>query len=142
MFNPLPSPGLPYPALALDQNVALIPLLDPMAFPKPRSHRAEKRDRRAQRRAVIGAVRAELVNRDRRCRVCGGLFGWGEATAEMHELVPRSRLRGRSPEEIFNRQNCLLLHRRCHREVTEHRLILAPADASVGAEGRVEVKTR
>lgn len=88
---------------------------------------------------MIRETRADIVIRDRRCRVCGGAFGWGEATAEMHELVPRSRLRGRPPEEIFTRENCVLLHRRCHRDVTAHRVRLS-VDQTRGADGPLRVE--
>ena len=114
--------------------------MTPLAFPKPPSRKSEKRAARQVRRTQIALIRRKVGQRDRRCRVCGEGFGYGELTPEMHELTSRARLRGRPPEEIFNMTNCVMIHRRCHREVTERRVSLAPVDPAQGANGFLEVR--
>jgi len=111
-----------------------------LQFPKPEPKKTEKRRQKTHRNAVIAAVRASVVSRDTQCRLCHGMFAGGEFAPEMHELVPRSKLGGRAPEEVFNRHNCLLLHRACHRDVTERRVTLTPADPDLGADGIVHVQ--
>ena len=75
------------------------------------------------------------MQRDSSCRVCGRT-----ANAEMHELVPRSLLRGQSPEDIYTTANCLRLCTTCHGKVTRHEIALVPASDRLGANGRVEVQ--
>lgn len=121
---------------------APFPPLLRMPFPKPLPRRLEKRRQRTARNGLIAAVRRAVVARDVRCRCCGERFATGEQTPEMHELRSRAQLRGRDPTDIWNRANCLLLCRRCHRGVTDHRITLTPADAEQGADGVVEVERR
>lgn len=108
-----------------------------MLLPKPRSHRLERAAKKAHRKRVIRQIREEVRQRDLRCRHCGGT----EGRLEMHELRSRARLRGKPPEEIFNRRNCLMLCSACHRAVTEHRLIASPTGGA-GADGDVDFKER
>jgi 5-methylcytosine-specific restriction endonuclease McrA len=95
-----------------------------MKFPKPASRKEEKSAQKVRRKAHITKIRLLVSMRDRRCRVCGEIFGTGEQTAEMHELKSRAQLRGRPIEEIFSLENCVMLHRKCHRDVTEKRIPL------------------
>ena len=74
-----------------------------------------KAAKRAKEVAVIDAVRAEVFRLDRQC-ICGACLP--SKTDEMHEIVPRSKTRGRPPEERFSVQNCVRLSRACHRKVT------------------------
>jgi 5-methylcytosine-specific restriction endonuclease McrA len=97
-----------------------------MQFPKPTSRKREKAAKKARRKAHIAKIRRQVSMRDRRCRICGELFGVGELTPEMHELQSRAQLRGRPIEEIFSLENCVMLHRKCHRHVTEKRISLNP----------------
>lgn len=59
----------------------------------------------------------------------------------MHEMVFRSQLRGRPPEEIFNTKNCLLLCLPCHAEVHARKIDLVPV-SELGANGAVDVQRR
>ena len=107
-----------------------------MLLPKPKSQRLERAAKKAHRKRVIRRIREEVRQRDLRCRRCSGT----EGRLEMHELQSRARLRGKPPEEIFNRRNCLMLCSACHRAVTEHRLIATMGEA--GADGDVDFKER
>jgi 5-methylcytosine-specific restriction endonuclease McrA len=95
-----------------------------MQFPKPVSRKEEKAAQKTRRKAHITKTRLMVSMRDRRCRVCGEIFGTGEQTPEMHELKSRAQLRGRPIEELFSLENCVMLHRKCHRDVTENRISL------------------
>lgn len=108
---------------------------DQLAFPKGRSRRLERRDKRQARAALIRAVRLQVMQRDLACRVCGSTD-----RPEMHELVSRALRRGQPPEDVFNLVNCLRLCSRCHRLVTRHDLALVPVTAALGANGRVEAQ--
>jgi len=105
-----------------------------LRFAKPEPIKAQKARLKADRNALIASVRADVMQRDTRCRVClkSGLTG-----LEMHEIVPRSRLGGKQPHEIFNTVNCIALCRHCHRDVTENRIDLVPASEGLGANGPV-----
>ena len=108
-------------------------MVDALRFPKGRTRAQDKQTKRVHRADLIRAVRLQVMQRDTSCRVCGSTNG-----AEMHELVPRSLLRGRPPEDIYNLVNCLRLCSRCHGQVTRHELTLVPASERLGANGRVE----
>jgi len=111
-------------------------------LPKPRSQRLERAAKKAHRKRVIRRIREQVRLRDPRCRHCRALPRVGvEGRLEMHELQSRARLRGKAPEEIFNRRNCIMLCRECHRAVTEHRLIASPM-GEAGADGDVDFKER
>lgn len=72
--------------------------------------RADRKRKKADvRRTIIAAVRAIVLARDGRCRVCGTRHN-----LTMNEIERRSALRGRPPEEIFNTANCVTLCVRCH----------------------------
>jgi 5-methylcytosine-specific restriction endonuclease McrA len=111
-----------------------------LRFAKPEPRKAQKEREKADRNAHIASVRRDVMQRDTRCRVCmkSSLTG----PLEMHEIVPRSRLGGKKPHEIFNTQNCIALCSYCHRDVTENRIDLVPASESLGANGPVEVQPR
>lgn len=96
------------------------------SHPKPQSVAAERAAKRRLRVAAIIRTREAVFARDKDCRFpealrsqwpCGGPH-------EMDERVPRSRLRGRPPDEIFNLDNCMRLCRDHHRMKTEHKLCL------------------
>lgn len=111
-------------------------MVDALAFPKGPRRRDERVQRRRHRADIIREVRAQVMARDSACRVCGRTNG-----AEMHELVPRSLLRGRPPEEVYTTVNCLRLCARCHGAVTRHEVTLLPVSLELGANGRVEAQT-
>lgn len=106
-------------------------------LPKPETRRTEKRRQRRHRHEVVRTVRAVVLARDQRCRSCGVRH----ATLEMHELRSRAQLRGRSPEDIFNTENCLMLCRQCHQRVTERRITIEPC-TDRGADGQVTIMNR
>ena len=110
-----------------------------IAVPKPRPQRLVRKDKKAHRTAVIGAVRDVVCRRDPRCRVCDQLPG--AVRLEMHEITSRAQLRGKAPEDIFSTSNCVMLCSTCHREVTAHRIVLIPT-TPYGADGDVQVRTR
>ena len=110
-----------------------------LRFAKPEPRKAQKAREKRDRNAHIASVRRDVMLRDTQCRVCRQKpVTW----LEMHEIVPRSRLGGKQPHEIFNTVNCIALCRDCHREVTENRIDLVPASESLGANGPVEVQPR
>ena len=111
-----------------------------MLLPKPtRTRRQERRAEKDRKHARIWSVRRELIKRDPRCRVCGELLS---KDAQIHEMVVRSQLRGRPPEEIFNTKNCLLLCLACHAEVHARKIDIIPVDDDLGANGDVEAQRR
>lgn len=98
-----------------------------------RPPKAQRLQKRQLKNEVIRHVRALVMQRDHcRCRVCAAVLD-----PEMHEIEPRSKLRGRSPEAIFNTRNCLILCRRCHSLVTRHDINIVAQDAEHGADGIV-----
>ena len=105
-----------------------------LRFPKPERRKTQKAREKRDRNALIASVRADVMQRDTRCRVClkSGLTG-----LEMHEIVPRSRLGGMKPDKIFNTVNCIGLCTRCHRNITENRIELVVTSESLGANGPV-----
>ena len=111
-----------------------------MMFPKPPPRKKERLAKRRYRSEVIAAVRRQIALRDTTCRVCGKAFGVGEQTPEMHEISSRSMLRGKLPNEIFNTANCVLLHRVCHRAITERRIRIS-THTSQGANGKLTTQS-
>jgi|MudIll2142460700_1097286.scaffolds.fasta_scaffold32345_4 5-methylcytosine-specific restriction endonuclease McrA len=106
-----------------------------LLFPKGRTRAQDKQTKRVHRADHIRAIRLQVMQRDPACRVCHSTNG-----AEMHELVPRSRLRGQPPEVIYTLVNCLRLCSKCHGRVTRHEITLLPASDRLGANGRVEAQ--
>lgn len=91
-------------------------MMDEMRKQRPQpSRQAEKVTERETKAAVIAATRQEVFRLDPAC-ICGSCPP--KATDEMHEVVPRSKLRGRHVAEIYNRRNCVRLSRECHALVT------------------------
>lgn len=73
--------------------------------------------KRQHRAAVISATRALVFARDKGCRCCQRL---SRPTDQMHEIVPRSLLRGTDPEDVFTLENCVRVCRQCHAQLTAH----------------------
>jgi 5-methylcytosine-specific restriction endonuclease McrA len=100
-------------------------------FPKGPTRKAEQAGKRRHKADIIRAVRVQVMQRDTACRVCGST-----RDAEMHEIVPRSILRGRAPEAIYTLHNCLRLcggPKGCHGKVTRHDLAIVVVDPLRGA---------
>ena len=97
----------------------------------------------AEEARVIREVRAYIWRTRFCCQVCGGARQHECAKAdEMHEHEPRSATRGRPPQERFNLVNCGRLCEKCHRDVTEHRMVLTFLDPALGFLGPVIGETR
>jgi hypothetical protein len=58
----------------------------------------------------------------------------------MHELVYRSKTRGRPIEERVNSANCLMLCPSCHQAVHDKRLSIHIVDKDKGADGLLRFK--
>ena len=58
----------------------------------------------------------------------------------MHELIYRSKTRGRPIEARINALNCLLLCATCHRAVHDKKLSIHIVDTHKGANGRLLFK--
>lgn len=116
--------------------------MDELRSKKPLPSRQEQKGVKRQTKTdVIKVVRARVFELDRAC-ICGGCRP--SPQDEMHEVVPRSALRGRPPEEIFNVRNCVRLSRKCHAQVTgelKHgkSLVITFEDAALGASGPVRL---
>jgi len=94
-------------------------------------------------RAWIGKVRRIVEARDRGCRSCRQL-GLSPDNAglpvQMHELVYRSKTRGRPIEERVNTLNCLLLCPSCHQAIHAKRLSVHIVNKNKGADGLLRFK--
>lgn len=121
--------------------VNVLPFAKPPLRPKRKRQFIRHRRLRdvARHNAVVAAVRAEVFVLDTVCAVCGGRTLMLD---QMHEVRSRSQTRGRPPEERFNRQNCVRLHRDCHRQVTEKLVLMAFVDAVAGMDGGLIVQRR
>jgi 5-methylcytosine-specific restriction endonuclease McrA len=101
------------------------------------------RKKRQTRAAVITANRVVIFDRDACCRRCGAA---GRDDDHCHEVKSRADLRGRPPEDIFNRQNCLRLCERCHLFVVHgwggDREDIVYDDAERGCDGPVRFVPR
>lgn len=106
-------------------------------FPKPTPRKVEKARKRRHAKTVRDAATAAVFARDWNCRCCTRLFR-DEKDGERHEIVFRSKLRGRPPEEIYNTRNCCRLCHDCHELVTHNRvkLLVGPN----GADGLIAVE--
>ena len=112
-------------------------------FPKPPTRKADRALKLRADRAWVSLTRKQVVARDGGgCRSCRELhlspenFG---LSAQMHELVYRSKTRGRPIEERVNTANCLLLCASCHRAVHGKRLSIHIA-TDKGADGKLLFK--
>jgi len=107
-------------------------------FPKGPTRKQRYEAKRKHRADIIRAVRVAVMARDTACRVCGST-----RDAEMHEIVPRSILRGLAPELVFTTANCLRLcggiKGGCHGKVTRHEIELVATNSSLGADGTIRV---
>lgn len=106
-----------------------------LRFPKGPTATMRYEGKRKHRADIIRAVRLQVMQRDTSCRSCGSTNG-----AEMHELTPRSLLRGQPPEDIYTLGNCLRLCSKCHGQVTRHELTLVAVTPARGADGRIETQ--
>ena len=108
-----------------------------LMFPKGPTRRAEQTAKRQHRADIIRAVREQVMERDKACRICGST-----ACPTMHEIISRARLRGRIAENMFNTYNCLRLcggpTGGCHEKVTRHKVKIVVTWPS-GANGPIEI---
>lgn len=101
-------------------------------FPKGPTRKAEKATKRRHRADIIRETRLLVMQRDAACRVCGST-----RDAEMHEIVPRSLLRRKRPEDVYTTANCLRLCAKCHGQVTRHEIGIYVIDMLRGADALV-----
>lgn len=95
--------------------------------------------KRQYRRDVIAWNRRVIFQRDKGCRRCKVA---GRPDDHCHEVVPRSALRGRPPEEIYNRHNCLRLCADCHELITRHVEDIVYDEPLYGCDRHVEFVPR
>lgn len=88
-------------------------------FGKGPTRKQVKAEKKAVHRDVVAETRAEVFALDTVCVVCGLPPG---PTDAMHEILSRAQTRGMSPEQRFNRKNCVRVHDGpgydCHRRIT------------------------
>jgi 5-methylcytosine-specific restriction endonuclease McrA len=111
-------------------------------FPKPPTRKADRALKRRADRAWVSLTRKQVMARDGGCRSCRELhlspenFG---LPVQMHELIYRSKTRGRPIEERVNTGNCIMLCPSCHRAVHAKRLSIHIA-TDKGADGKLLFK--
>ena len=116
-----------------------------IGFPKPKSRKSERRKVKTHERLWIAGIREQIIQRDgNRCRACAV----SPATAStpvflhMHEIIYRSKTRGRPIEERINLNICLLLCSRCHMDIHNQKLTLEVIDSKLGANGRIKFQEK
>ena len=112
-------------------------------FPKPVTRKTVRDRQRRDDRAWVRMIRKQVVARDKGCRSCRELHLSpvnAGLPAQMHELVYRSKTRGRPIEERINTVNCLLLCASCHRAAHDKKLSIHIVDTDKGANGRLLFK--
>lgn len=114
-----------------------------IGFPKPKTRKAERREIKKRERLWITGIREQIIQRDgNRCRACA-VSPVGTSTPvflHMHEIIYRSRTRGRPIEERINTNICILLCDRCHLDIHNHNLTLEVINPELGANGRVKFR--
>lgn len=113
-----------------------------LAFPKPRSRAAEKRQQKAEEVSVIQAVRAEVAYRDGRCRLRGvdvggrRIFGSCEGPSEWaHWPRKRSQTRNESPSQRHTSVGSLMLCRFHHQRQERGEIQIAAEHVARGCNG-------
>ena len=120
-------------------------MIDELRSKKSTPTRDEQKIVKRQTKAdVIDVVRKQVFALDAAC-ICGVCRP--SKSDEMHEIVSRSALRGKRPEEVFSVRNCVRLSRKCHGLVTGQvgkgkALLVRCLDADLGAMGPVELTWR
>ena len=98
------------------------------AYPKQESRATARRRKRRIEREVIRAARATVVTRDGYCRLWTATATWHDdgcwGPSEWAHLIPRSLTRGRPPRERHGSDKTLMLCRRHHQALDEHRLTI------------------
>ena len=112
------------------------------AIPKPPPRKLERQRKRRHDGQWVKSVRQQVFERDGGCRACQFLGTDPDMMFDlhMHELIYRSKTRGKPIKERVNTMICVMLCARCHREVHEKRLSVHVADVKRGAEGRLMFK--
>ena len=112
-------------------------------LPKPIPRKTVRARQRRDDHAWVRMVRKEVVARDEGCRSCRELHlspNNAGLPVQMHELIYRSKTRGRPIEARINSVNCLLLCATCHRAVHDKKLSIHIVDTHKGADGRLLFK--
>jgi hypothetical protein len=114
-----------------------------IAFPKPKSRKSERGKVKAHERRWIKTIREQVVFRDgNRCRACAvsPVATSNPVFLHMHEIIYRSKTRGRPIEERVNTYISILLCDRCHMDIHNHKLSLEVIDSKLGANGRIKFR--
>ena len=114
-----------------------------MGFPKPKSRKAERRKVKSHERLWIAGIREQIIQRDgNRCRACAVSPDTASTPVflHMHEIIYRSKTRGRPIEERVNTYISILLCDRCHLDIHNHNLTLEVIDSKLGANGRIKFR--
>ena len=112
------------------------------AVPKPTPRKVDRQRKRRAENAWVATVREQVAVRDRGCRACRGMGAEPDTALplQMHELVYRSRTRGRPMTERVNTRVSVMLCARCHRDLHAKKLSVHIADGAKGADGRLVFK--
>jgi len=111
-----------------------------IGFPKPKTRKSERRERKNHDRLWIARIREQVVEREgNRCRNCqtSPTTSSFPVFLHMHEIIYRSKTRGRPIAERINMEICVLLCYQCHRDVHDHRLKIEIKDDQLGANGEL-----
>lgn len=105
-----------------------------IGFPKPQSRKLERQAIKRLERKWISEIRTTVMARDgHRCRACGNRL----PKMDMHEIIYRSRTRGRPIEDRVNTKLCVLLCHQCHMNIHNHQLEVEVVDEAFGADGQL-----
>jgi len=107
-----------------------------LMYPKGPTRKQTKAKRKRLEVAWIKSVREEVLKRDKACRVCGRY----DTHLHMHEIVYRSKTRGKDIEDRINTANCVMLCEQHHRQIHEKTLHIIIESPSMGANGKLEFK--
>jgi len=113
-------------------------------FPKPEPQQIERQRKKSAERYWIRRVHEEVEIRDRGvCRACEQLNRRPDNLGlpiQMHELVYRSKTRGKPMHERFSTENCVLLCATCHRDLHNKKLSVHVTNEAKGADGKLIFK--
>ena len=102
-----------------------------------RTRKQTKATARRTQAEWIKRVREQVFRERPNCQICHGAR-WDECLGlpdQLHEDPPRSKTRGLPIYERFNPRVCGRLCAACHKDVTEHRLLIMFVNSGPGCDG-------